>query len=223
MTSRVTHAHSQAEGIGLTAVMAAILAIVAALAFAAPAAIPSSCVRSGERVLAESDRLQVTAAAVARGEYDEAFGCVRKTGRRVLLDEDDENDSILRPIRLSGYWVAYVKQSFLPTGENQAELLVRDLRTDGAGDAIFLTPCGPCRRYTSLVLRPRGSVAWIVGAGTEDDPYEVYKCEVASCIMAQGEPTRLDHGRTIAPRSLTREGQRIYWIKGQRRKSAVLG
>ena len=31
-------------------------------------------------------------------------------GRAVMLDDDDETDMSLRPIRVSGYWLAYVER-----------------------------------------------------------------------------------------------------------------
>jgi hypothetical protein len=176
-----------------------------------------NCRQPGETVIARDRSAVVVAETVSRSrrrtDFYGVYGCLRRTGRRFRLDPDNEQ---IRGVRLNRRSVAYEAAGY--DGEEPFDQLrVMDLR-NGEFAIAAGAACYDCRVFRRFVVKPNGSVAYIVG----ERRFELKVCEQACLSDPDVLPRRVDRGRGIVPRSLKLRGSRIYWRHGSRRRCARL-
>ncbi|HKP92077.1 MAG TPA: hypothetical protein VJT75_19060 [Thermoleophilaceae bacterium] len=176
----------------------ALLALVVLLATVAPAArAAGGChVPSGAQVKARTER------AVAYREGSRLYGCLRRTGDRVLLARvGKRGDKVTRvaPIALAGPYVVYAKRRTYADASSEFWGGVRVFRVDLRHpeqrdiDTPWGDPGPPSAFVERIVLAPDGAYAY-TAQGFEPDPVgEVYYEE--RLVVAHDEVGRrtLDH------------------------------
>jgi hypothetical protein len=150
-------------------------------------------------------------------------GCLRGGRPRTLVDG---SCSLLCSTwavpRLSGTLAAFAERDIWHCVVSAVRVV--DLRTGAqrlsvyAGSQVVDRPDSSCdnlgETVTDLVLRGGGSVSFI--AQRDDGVREVVRSDESGTQIVA-------HGRAIAPRSLTRAGDRVRWRDGDRARSVPLG
>jgi hypothetical protein len=159
------------------------------------------------------------------------YGCEFRAGKLRRLNDRKNALEHHSHWALAGHFVAFafsVEEG--ASSETLGSIKLFDLRTGErvrwiAGDVLApgTDPVGPSQVIYSLVLKPNGSLAWIVSyeptADEGDDSYQVNKLEAGS-----DETIGLDDGRTIRKRSLalSQDRRTIYWTNAADTRSARL-
>lgn len=193
-------------------------AVLAALVLAAPAGgAPASCGLRGSVTLVSTPQARIFSLPVRftyeTGEYDTGkriYGCLRSTGRRLLIAQEVYTASIgddTRDYRVAGSVVAF------QTGSRDfAGLEVRSLRT---GRAFPVPGFIALPGFTEdIVLRPTGDAAWIA------------RSPRSTLVVAKRDMDgvrRLATGADIDPRSLRLIGSRLTWTQAGVTHRATLG
>jgi hypothetical protein len=211
-----------------------LFATVAVLVLPTEAAAKSSCrseVGRGAEVVEQSRKVAV----YQRREqpphetvYRVYYGCDRDTATlRRLIAFSDFNYRV-HHLALAGHVVAFAYS--YPEGaghETVHNIRFHDLRTDRhrTFDALSTSErkAGRSKYVRSLVLTPKGSVAWIAAfrkdEGVLDETYQVNAVETGP----GGRRTKLDQGTAIGPHSLALSvGRTLYWKHGDATRSARL-
>jgi hypothetical protein len=177
-------------------ILCVLVAAIALAAAAAPAPAAQSCRLPGGRTVATGQIAKLLAIPTPSGSA--LFACIRRSGRKVLLD-DSYTDA-----RIAGRWVAWQRAG----RPGKWRIAVHDLRTgkerlvDGhvAGHALLLTS--------------RGTIVW---PQQKDDGPETPL--FANDTLAGG---RLLDGTSVDPASLRLAGRRVSWRSGGEARSAVV-
>jgi hypothetical protein len=161
------------------------------------------------------------AVVVLRHEQDQVFhGCVRHLGRWYVVGEVRSRPELLK---VKGTKAAAVQRFSYGTDSVEGpfrELTVTDLTTgeirteiyfsgDGDGDADG--PLFPFARVKDMVLGSSRRLAFIWTAG---DTSHVVRLTPHLISV-------LDEGASVAPRSLTRAGTKVCWLRGGRRRCSA--
>jgi len=161
-----------------------------------PAAASASCRVPSGRIVAKG-RIAVLI-SVPTPEGPALFGCIRRSGRKVALD-DGFSDA-----HVAGRWVAWQR----PAIAGKWRIAVHDLRT---GKERLVNAHVAAH---SLVLTTRGSIAWAQEQdGSAATP--LYANEVAT-------GGRLLDGGDVDASSVDIAGRRVLWVSGGAERSAVL-
>jgi hypothetical protein len=201
-------------GVRLTA---AAIATVAGLAVApGPAAAAPNCVRQGDDLVAQN----ATAVVIEdlHGDDEGLYGCLRASGRRLLLVDTTIDNVVVKHVRLNGAWVAWTDEALEGAADS----------TDGSVGAGNLTTgrvydiagYGESPVLADLVVSRRGSVAWIYAT---ENAVRVIKCERGPCLgKREPEPALVARSPRIKGNSLTLSGRRLGWTDGGVRRYATL-
>jgi hypothetical protein len=199
-------------GLGSRRIMPGVLAVAALLMSSSPAAAGTSddrCSRKGSRTI------QATEAARVYLEKGRFFGCLNRTGKRVLLGADGRRCrdfcSGVTSVLLTGRFVAVVRitssRSSIATSVALADLRTRrsrELWFSGSPEAQTYA------RVESLTANSAGTVAWISsaetpGAGGQAKTFEVH-------LSTGGSDRVLESGTAIEPDSLALGGRHLFWF-----------
>lgn len=223
---------------------ALVTAIAATLGSAAGgAAAPADrCSYSGKRLVLETARVSVLSRATSFGT--EFYECHRPTGTTDTLNESEFGETVFRPPAMA---VSSTAVAVAITAEDGA-----DPETDGtsfavdryfhegeaghhsewvtlwAVDACVESDESSFCRVARAAVRPNGSAAWIAcpetgcSSSATKAVFRFRNKDLSGRLPNPTERELLDKGRGIDPRSLRRKGDRIYWIKSGRRRSAPL-
>lgn len=200
---------------------------VAAIALTAVLVGPAAVADAAKRTCNPAHSTTIAATATVRVFHTRAFAretrvhatyaCLLSRKRPVRLVVPDFPTGY-GPIAIAGRFVAYgVYSDCAASFCDPNNVVVQDLRD---GKAAFAD--GPLRvaEVTSLVLRPKGSVAWIQSTfdegGSTQPGFTVAKAE-------RGRPAVvLDSGIDVASTSLALAGNTLYWMNGPTPTSAIL-
>jgi hypothetical protein len=185
------------------------LAALALLAPAAPAAKRARCAVKGSHTVAKSRLVRAYVKRDREGNR-RLYGCVRKTGRKLLVaaEYDDQyvTSGVYRDVRLEGRFVAVVFEATdvsckaaCPPGyeTTQTSVVVRDIRARKSRIARSLASHG------TLQLSDRGFAAWLAPV---DDGAEL------RVIDGAGLGRVVDTG-AIDPASVALPGRELEWVK----------
>jgi hypothetical protein len=165
-------------------------------AAAAPPAQAASCRVPGGRTVATGQLAKLIAVPTPEGSA--LFACIRRSGRKVALDDS------FRDARLAGRWVAWQRAG----GDRGWRIAVHDLRS---GKERLVN--GHVAEH-SLGLTTRGSIVW---AQQQDNSLDtpLYANEV-------GTGGRLLDGGAVDATSVELGGRQVSWLSGGLRHSAIL-
>jgi hypothetical protein len=202
-------------GWGVRALAAAV--IVAAMCGVQPSgAGVTGCRRGKERVLTQNPYAQVVGTSLSDREgteYFDVFACLKTTGRRFALAEDPDLEPSVHRFTLHGRYVAF-ESSWSYEEEEAREVSVLNI-SSGANHLLDSTGCYSCEDFSSLVLKPNGSTAWIVNTGDDEfdeGTIEVRSCPRQTCLRSPSQrPRVLDPGPRVTPGSLRLAGSRVSW------------
>ena len=158
-------------------------------------------------------RLASTSRAVVWNEADRTFGCLRSTGRRVVLSSDSD-EQVVRA-RVAGRFVAFGVDDYDKYDDTVylGRVELWDLRSRRR--VRLLTdriPAGYNPVLRDMELRATGSAACMI---TTNDGAEVW-------LLAASALRRVDRAATIDPKSLRRSATRAMWKNGDSRRSVRL-
>jgi hypothetical protein len=170
--------------------------LVAVATIAAPAAEAASCRVPGGRTVATGRVAKLIAVPTPEGSA--LFACIRRTGRKVALD-DSFSDA-----RVAGRWVAWQRAS----ASGGWRIAVHDLRS---GKERLVN--GHVAAH-SLGLTTRGSIVW---AQQQDNAVDTPL--YANEVDAGG---RLLDGGAVDASSVDLAGRRVSWLSGGVHRSAIL-
>jgi hypothetical protein len=170
--------------------------LVAVAATAAPAAQAASCRVPGGRTVATGRLAKLIAVPTPEGSA--LFACIRRTGRKVALD-DSFTDA-----RLAGRWVAWQRAG----AGGKWRIAVHDLRS---GKERLVN--GHVAAH-SLGLTTRGSIVW---AQQQDNSVDTPL--YANELDAGG---RLLDGGAVDASSVDLAGRRVSWLSAGVHRSAIL-
>jgi hypothetical protein len=163
---------------------------------------------------------------------NEFFACRWDSGRTSYLGREFYGDAyygadFLEPVTLAGEKVAYVTARYSGRygPDRFSSLRVLDTATRQIGEITSTREGFPAtrRRFTALVLKPNGSVAWILEREdytSTQPPYysatnEVWKADT-------GGMTLLDSDPEVRSWSLRLDGSTLTWLRGEETRSATL-
>jgi hypothetical protein len=170
--------------------------VIATGAAALPAAASPSCRLPGGRILATGQVAKLVAIPTPSGSA--LFACIRRTGRKVLLDDS------FADARLTGRWVAWQRAG----RPGRWRIAVHDLRT---GKERLVD--GHVAAH-SLLLTARGTVVWPQqNDGSAETPL------FANDTVAGGH---LLDATSVDPASLRLAGRRVSWLAGGQARSAIV-
>ena len=136
--------------------------------------------------------------AVPTPDGSALFACIRRTGRKVALDDG------FADARVAGRWVSWQR----PGAAGRWRIVVHDLRTGKERLVIGHVAAG------SLVVTARGSIAWAqIQDGAPATP--LYANEV-------GTGGRLLDGDDPDAGSITLAGRRLRWLSSGEWRTALL-
>ena len=172
----------------------------------------AACPRAVKHALADTGR------AVVWYDGNRAYGCLRSSGRRVLLlDEDAEDWGMVRP-RLAGRYVAFGVDLYDKYDSSVWIFRVElwDLRTGRRVRRKELDHLAPgwnpvLRR---LELRATGSAAFSI-SGNPAVPSEVW-------LLSRTRTRRVDRGLGLDAGSLRRDDEAVTWTHDGARRTARL-
>ena len=169
---------------------------VAAVTLSAAPAEAASCRMPSGRVVATGEVAKLIAVPTPSGAA--LFACIRRSGRKVALD-DSYSDA-----RIAGRWVAWQR----PGSLGKWRIAVRDLRTGKERLVI-----GRVAAH-SLKLTTRGSIAW-AQALDDSAATPLYANEV-------GRGGRLLDGGDVDVKSIDLAGRLLTWLSGGKPESVFL-
>jgi hypothetical protein len=183
-------------GTGTLKQVAVLVATVATFLAPPTAGASASCRVPAGHVVATGRLAKVIAVPTPDGSA--LFACIRRSGRKVALD-DGFSDA-----RLAGRWVAWQR----PGANGKWRIAVHDLRTGKERLVIGHVALG------SLCLTTRGSIAWAQEQDSSD----------ATPLYANELPTggRLLDAADVDASSVDIAGRRVSWVAGGVERSAVL-
>jgi hypothetical protein len=162
----------------------------------APAANAAPCRVPGGRTVATGGLAKLIAAPTPEGTA--LFACVRRSGRKVALD-DSFSDA-----RVAGRWVAWQRMA----ANGKWRIAVHDLRS---GNERLVN--GHVAAH-SLALTTRGSIAWAQQQDSSADT-PLYANEL-------GTGGRLLDGAAVDATSVELMGRRVSWLSGGEQHAAIL-
>jgi hypothetical protein len=176
--------------------LCAFVVAVLLAAMAAPAAAAPSCRVPGGRTVATGRVTKLIAVPTPDGSA--LFACIRRSGRKVALDES------FHDARVAGRWVAWQRAG----AEGKWRIAVHDLRT---GKERLVN--GHVAAH-SLGLTTRGSIVW---AQSQDDSEDtpLYANEVDT-------GGRLLDGGAVDATSVDLAGRRVSWLSAGEPRAAIL-
>jgi hypothetical protein len=172
-----------------------LLSVLALLPLATAEAAPS-CHLPGGRVVASGALARLLAVPTPTGSA--LFACIRRSGRKVALDDGYSN------ARLAGRWVAWERAG----RPGHWRIVVHDLRTGKERLVNGHVAAG------SLAVTPRGSIVWAqqLEAGSQTPLF-------ANEVGAGGR--LLDDGAVDA-KTVRLAGRRVTWFSGDELRSATV-
>ena len=178
--------------------------------------------------------------------YKQDVPSVSRRATELIAARFDEYGFLPPALALSSRTVAFGIDALPPEGEGNERytdvFVLRFFReSEGGRHAGWYTLHSARAGLTeeskigSIVVRPNGAVAWI-SCPMQGEPNNssaptcvrtgynnaVFRTRSKDLEQGSGNRELLDRGRGIDPRSLRRTGDRIYWTKNGRRRSAVL-
>lgn len=169
---------------------------VVVMTVAAPGAEAASCRMPSGRVVATGEVAKLIALPTPGGSA--LFACVRRTGRKVALDESYSD------ARVTGRWVAWQRAG----RGGKWRIVVHDLRT--AKERLVI---GHVAAH-SLQLTARGSIAWAQEQdGSPATPLYANEVETGGHLLDNGE---------VDASSVKLAGRRLSWLSGGEPRSALL-
>ena len=225
--------------------LAALAVAAVALPAAAPsgtAASPDRCRYGGKRVVLKTARVAVLARPTSLGT--ELQECHRASGATDTLNDPELGETVFRPpamaIASTTVGLALNAEGGAHPDHDGTSVAVDRWFADGeAGHRagwVTLWAASACLdpeeesrfcRVVRVVVRPSGSAAWTIcpARGCARSAVKaVFRFRNADLSGAprDAEPELLARGRGIDPHSLRRDGGRIRWVEGGRRRSAAL-
>jgi hypothetical protein len=166
-----------------------------------------ACFPKGSYTYAATHRARLFSRDVPAGamanDATRVYGCLFRTGRRVLLERVFEDESLkIQHVRFAGPFVAYAIETCLEPGLCDMRAVAANLRDPG----VRQHPTAPA---TDLELSPRGNVAWISQSGSD--------------LRVHLDGAVIDAARDIEPTSLAMSGSVLYWTRGGQPQSIRLG
>lgn len=169
---------------------------VVVLTVAAPGADAASCRVPSGRVVATGEVAKLIAVPTPGGSA--LFACIRRTGRKVALDESYSD------ARVAGRWVAWQRAG----RDGKWRIVVHDLRT--AKERLVIGHVA----VHSLKLTTRGSIAWAQEQeGSPATPLYANELEGGGRLLDGGE---------VDAASVKLAGRRLSWTSGGEPRSALL-
>jgi hypothetical protein len=151
------------------------------------------CSAKHAHTLASSRRVRVYRVG---GRY---YGCLRRSGRTILLTEDEANpddafELDVSEMTLSGTWVAWIEASFDASISSSIEIRAEDLRTRHKRDVVDDSIDGADR----VVVGSHGALAWLAP-------------DLAPSYRLPDSPTAIAPPRPGGPASLVVLGEQAVW------------
>lgn len=169
---------------------------VVVLTLCAPVADAAPCRIPGGRVIATGAVAKLIAVPTPGGSA--LFACIRRSGRKVALDESYSD------ARVAGRWVAWQRAG----RGGKWRIVVHDLRTGKERLVI-----GHVAEH-SLKLTARGSIAWAQAQdGSPATPLYANEAEEGGRLLDGGE---------VDAASVDLAGRRLSWLSGGEPRSALL-
>jgi hypothetical protein len=222
-------------------VLVVLLGVAAVGGVASPvaSATPSSCTAPHSRTVFQTHRIRVYSLPAEQRGFRVRWSCNRLTGRRNPLDDPDSIFSFPPPaMAAAGNLLAYsVTFEDEANGFTQIHVIdttrdpdVHPIRRPALSESAAFG--GDANRIGGVVLRPNGAVAWIA---CQMKPQAVIDGKIGPDCLHPGaddvvaavpsnKKTRivLDQGTDIDPTSLRRDGYRVSWVRGGKRKTIRL-
>lgn len=200
--------------------LASLIAAVPAMVIAADADAHVPCGKRGEQTIRHTEKARVFTTNVwdRRDELDwpnYVYGCFR--GYRTLRFVGRINLVIPHTVRIAGRYAAFgAVGDFEPDPTEYTWLSVVDLK-QGVRRIVVGGP--DYQDFFSVALKPTGSIAWIEQVsdpyGDDPRPYQVRRNTGRRTVT-------LDTGHDIDPHSLRKGRSTVSWVRGGRRRSAML-
>jgi hypothetical protein len=185
---------------------------------------PQPCSSRRGHVVVADQQARVYRAQNSLSEF-EYYGCAYRGNQSYVLGPTPECTStgcggLEGTPTLSGSVVAYELRNTIRRFEASWLIVVRDLRT---GKVLDRLPTGPSTSPEELgggptagiVVKPDGSVAWIVDGGEARGGLHVQ-------VVDRAGSRTIASGMDIAPDSLALVGSTLYWTQGGKPSAATL-